>query len=100
MMKSGRLPGSNSAIGAESAITVKFAVETYLKAVIAERGQAERALSERAERHDALSATLYGARSARERLALRAEQAAAAGERLAGRIERGAAELAELAENF
>jgi integrase len=32
MMKSGRLPGSNSAIGAESSVTVKFAVETYLKA--------------------------------------------------------------------
>ncbi len=72
------------------------AVEASLQAVIAERGEAERALSERAERHDALSATLYGARSARERLTLRGEQAAAAGERLAGRIERDAAELAEL----
>ena len=32
MMKSGKLPNSDSAFAAESAITVKFAVETYLKA--------------------------------------------------------------------
>ncbi|HEY7836721.1 MAG TPA: AAA family ATPase [Solirubrobacteraceae bacterium] len=72
-------------------------VEASLQQVIAERGEAERTLSERGERHDALSARLYGARSARDRLAMRGEQAAAAAERLAGRIERASAELAELA---
>ncbi len=81
---------------AAKARSERDAVETSLQAVIAERGEAERALSERARRHDALSATLYGARSARERLGLRGEQAAAAGERLTGRIERDAAELAAM----
>ena len=72
------------------------AVEASLQGVIAERGEAERALSERAERHDALSSRLYAARSAHDRLAMRGEQAASAGERLAGRLERDAAELAAI----
>ncbi|HWD10629.1 MAG TPA: hypothetical protein VG366_02215, partial [Solirubrobacteraceae bacterium] len=60
------------------------------------RGGAERALSERAERHDALARRLYEARSARERLGLRAEQALAAGQALARRVERAERQLAEL----
>src|SRR6185437_1065057 len=81
---------------AAEARSERDAVEASLQAVIAERGEAERALSERAERHDALSSRLYGARSARERLTMRGEQAAAAAERLAARIERDAAELAAI----
>src|SRR5947209_13677023 len=73
---------------AAKARSERDAVEASLQAVIAERGEAERALSERAERHDALSAKLYGARSARERLTMRGEQATAAAALLAGRIER------------
>src|SRR6185437_3225155 len=48
---------------AAEARSERDAVEASLQAVIAERGEAERALSERAERRDALSARLYGARS-------------------------------------
>jgi chromosome segregation protein len=57
------------------------------------RGAAERALSERAERHDALSRRVYEARSARERLTLRSEQVAASAHALARRIERAEQEL-------
>jgi chromosome segregation protein len=81
---------------AAAARAERDAVEATLQAVIAERGEAERALSERAERHDALSARLYGARSASERLSLRGEQAAAGAQRLAARVERASAELAEI----
>ena len=72
-------------------------LEGSLEQVVGRRGEAERALSERAERHDALSGRLYDARSARDRLALRAEQVGADAERLVRRIERVEAELAELA---
>ncbi len=71
-------------------------IEAGLQAVITARGEAERALSERAARHDALSRRVYEARSASERLGLRAEQVAADGERLARRIERAEVELTEL----
>src|SRR6202789_2164110 len=52
-------------------------IEERLQAVIARRGEAERALAERSERHDALARRVYEARSARERLGLRGEQAGA-----------------------
>jgi chromosome segregation protein len=71
-------------------------IEAGLQEVVGLRGEAERALSERAERHDALARRVYEARSAVERLGLRAEQVGADGERLARRIERAEAELAEL----
>jgi len=71
-------------------------VEHRLHATIERRGAAERALAERAERHDALSRLSYDTRSARERLALRAEQVAATAGTLTRRIERVELELQAL----
>ncbi|HEY5045514.1 MAG TPA: AAA family ATPase [Solirubrobacteraceae bacterium] len=71
-------------------------IEARLQAVVQRRGKAERALAERAERHDALARRVYDARSARERLGLRAEQAGASGLALARRIERVEVELAQM----
>ncbi len=71
-------------------------IEAKLQETVDRRGRAERALSERAERHDELSRLLYGGRSAHERLGLRGEQVAAGTQTLARRIERLQAELAEL----
>ena len=62
--------------------------------MVERRGLAERALGERTERHDALARSAYDARSARERLQLRAEQVAGSAEALARRIERVERELA------
>ncbi|HEY0515532.1 MAG TPA: hypothetical protein VGD00_00305, partial [Solirubrobacteraceae bacterium] len=77
--------------------TGRATIESRLQEVVDRRGEAERALSERAERHDALAGRVYAARSARERLQLRAEQVAAAAERLQRRITAAEAELRELA---
>jgi chromosome segregation ATPase len=52
-------------------------IEAELQAVAARRAEAERALSERSEQHDALARRAYAARSARERLQMRREQAEA-----------------------
>jgi chromosome segregation protein len=71
-------------------------IEAKLQQTVERRGRAERALSERAERHDELSRLLYAGRSAHERLGLRGEQVAAGAQTLARRIERLQAELAEL----
>ncbi len=71
-------------------------VESELQATIDRRGAAERALAERAERHDALARGVYDARSARERLQLRAEQVVAAAQGLSRRIARTELELREL----
>jgi chromosome segregation protein len=71
-------------------------IETRLQAVVQRRGTAERALSERAERHDALAKRVYEARSARERLGLREEQAGASAQALARRIDRVELELSTL----
>jgi chromosome segregation protein len=71
-------------------------IESKLQATIERRGQAERALSERAERHDALSRRVYEGRSAHERLGLRREQVSAGAQTLARRIERFEQELAGL----
>ncbi len=76
----------------------RAAVESRLQGVVARRGEAERALTERSERHDALARRVYDARSARDRVGLRGEQAGAAGQALARRIERVEAELAALSE--
>jgi chromosome segregation protein len=73
-------------------------IEERLQAVIARRGEAERALGERAERHDALARRVYEARSARERLGLREEQAGASAQALKRRIERIELELGTLSE--
>ncbi len=55
-------------------------IEAGLQETSTGAASAERALAERADRHDALSRRVYEARSARERLGLRAEQAGAAAE--------------------
>src|SRR5207253_10327564 len=69
-------------------------VEAQLQSTVTRRGLAERALGERTERHDALARSAYDARSARERLALRAEQVGTSGAARATPIERGEQELA------
>ncbi len=71
-------------------------LDARLQAVIDRRGLAESALAERAERHDALARRVYDARSARERIALRAEQVGASAEGLAVRIARVGRELEAL----
>src|SRR5580704_3447823 len=84
----------------EQARVERAEIERRLQQTIERRGIAERALSERAERHDALAGLLYGARSAKERLGLRAEQVGAitqALERRGERIERGLQALAQTA---
>ncbi len=72
-------------------------VETELQAVIARRGEAESALAEQTERHDALARRAYEIRSARERLSLRGEQAQASALMLSERAARVRAELEALA---
>jgi chromosome segregation protein len=71
-------------------------IEGRLQETIDRRGRAERALGERAERHDALARRVYDARSARERLGLRAEQVQGSAQELATRLERVGLELAAL----
>jgi chromosome segregation protein len=88
--------------GAESLVKqardARGEIETRLAAVIERRGKAERALGERAERHDALARRVYDARSARERLGLRGEQAGASAQTLSRRIERVELELSALSQ--
>ena len=71
-------------------------VESRLQTVVERRAEAERALSERARRHDALARRLYDARSARERVGLRAEQVATSAQVIARRIEHLRADLEAL----
>jgi len=77
----------------------RAAVEARLQTVVSRRGESERALTERSERHDALARRVYDARSARDRVDLRGEQAGAIGQMLARRIERVASELDALSES-
>src|SRR3984893_6925546 len=72
--------------------------EARLQTVVDRRGRAERALTERADRHDALARRLYDARSARERVLLRGEQVSTSAGVLARRIARVEAELKALSE--
>ncbi len=78
--------------------TERAEIERTLQETIDQRGVAERALAERAERHDALSRGVYESRSARERLALRAEQVGANAQALSRRIERVEQELQSLSQ--
>jgi chromosome segregation protein len=82
----------------KEARTARAEIEERLQAVVQRRGTAERALSERTERHDALAKRVYEARSGRERLDLRAEQAGASAQALTRRIERVELELSALSE--
>jgi chromosome segregation protein len=88
------LEGAEALVG--EARVQRTEIEHKLQETIDRRGVAERALAERAERHDALSRLLYDGRSARERLALRAEQVGASTQTLARRIERVELELQAL----
>jgi chromosome segregation protein len=80
----------------KQARTARTEIEARLQAVVQRRGKAERALAERAERHDALARRVYDARSARERLGLREEQTGASAQALARRIERVERDLSEI----
>ncbi|HXW59072.1 MAG TPA: AAA family ATPase [Solirubrobacteraceae bacterium] len=75
----------------------RASVEARLDEVIARRGRAERSLTERSERHDAIASRLYAARSARDRVALRGEQTLTSAQLLARRIERAQGQLGTLA---
>jgi chromosome segregation protein len=71
-------------------------IESELQGIVARRGQAETALAQRTERHDALSRRAYEIRSARERLQLRGEQAQASAVTLSERASRIEIELGAL----
>ncbi len=71
-------------------------IQARLEAVMARRAQAEQALAQRASQRDALSRRVYGARSAHERLQMRAEQVAKTSEAIAARIEQTTGELQAL----
>jgi chromosome segregation protein len=87
--------------GAEGAVaqarSARSEIESELQQTIDRRGAAERALSERAERHDLLSRRVYEGRSGRERLALRGEQVGSGVQALERRIARLELELRGLA---
>ena len=89
--------------GAESRVAAareaRTAIESRLQTVVGRRTTAEGALTERSERHDALARRVYDARSARDRVGLRGEQAGASGQALARRIERVEAELDALSDS-
>ncbi|HEY2142433.1 MAG TPA: AAA family ATPase [Solirubrobacteraceae bacterium] len=84
-------------VGAEARVSearaARAEIEARLQAVVDRRGVAERALAERAERHDELARRAYDARSVHERLELRAEQVAASGTTVVRRAERVQLEL-------
>jgi chromosome segregation protein len=92
--RTGELQGAEA--GVADARAARARIEAELQQTIDARGTAERALAQRAERHDVLAGRLYAARSARERLMLRGEQAAAAVQSLQRRAERVQAELRSL----
>ncbi len=79
--------------GVQAARAAREQIESRLRTVVERRGRAESALAERTERHDALSKRVYEARSARERLQMRGEQAAATAATVAQRASRIEIEL-------
>jgi chromosome segregation protein len=84
--------------GVRAARAAREQIESSLRAVVERRGAAESALAERTERHDALSRRAYETRSARERLQVRGEQAAATAATVSQRASRIEIELAALEE--
>jgi chromosome segregation protein len=74
--------------GVRAARAAREQIESRLAEIVQRRSAAETAMSERSERHDALSARAYAARSARERLQLRGEQAQATAATLTTRAQR------------
>jgi chromosome segregation protein len=86
--------------GVQAARAAREQIESRLRAVVQRRGAAESALAERTERHDALARRVYEARSARERLQMRGEQAAATAATVAQRASRIEIELGALEHAF
>ena len=82
--------------GVQAARAAREQIESRLRAVVSRRAAAEQALAERTERHDAISKRAYEARSARERLQMRGEQAAATAASVAQRANRIEIELGAL----
>jgi chromosome segregation protein len=93
-----RIELAGAEVSVAEARTARAEIERTLQETIDQRGAAERALAERAERHDALSSGVYEARSARDRLTLRAEQVVASTQALSRRIERVEQELQGLSQ--
>ncbi|HVC83876.1 MAG TPA: AAA family ATPase [Solirubrobacteraceae bacterium] len=71
-------------------------IEREMELVAARREQAELALAQRSERHDAIARRAFAARSVRDRIAMRLEQARALSAAIAERAPRRDAELAVL----
>jgi chromosome segregation protein len=74
----------------------RTALEGEIEQVAARREQAEHALAQRSERHDAIAGRAFATRSARDRIAMRLEQARALAATLEARGQRRTAELEEL----
>jgi chromosome segregation protein len=87
---------SQAELGVQAARAARDQIESRLRAVVERRGQAERALAQRGERRDELAKRAYAARSARERLQMRGEQAAATAATLVQRANRIEIELGAL----
>ncbi|MEA2297286.1 MAG: chromosome segregation protein [Solirubrobacteraceae bacterium] len=81
---------------AAGARTARAGVEAELAEVAGRREAAELALAERSERHDEISRRAFAARSARDRVALRLDQAAGLAARLEERTTARAVELTAL----
>jgi chromosome segregation protein len=75
----------------------RAALETRIAAVAARREEAERALAQRSERHDAIAGRAFAARSARERVGMRLEQVRAHAAAIEARGRRRERELEALA---
>ncbi len=82
--------------GVRAARAAREQIESRLRTVVQRRAAAESALAERTERHDAISRRAYEARSARERLQMRGEQATATATTVAQRASRIEIELGAL----
>ncbi len=82
--------------GVRAARAAREQIESRLRAVVQRRAAAEGALAERTERHDAIARRAYESRSARERLQMRGEQAAATAATVARRASRIEIELGAL----
>jgi chromosome segregation protein len=93
-VRRGRLAASEAA--AASAREARAQLEREMEAMAARREQAEQALAQRSERHDAIAGRAFAARSARDRIAMRLEQARALAGTLAARAQQRDGELAAL----
>jgi chromosome segregation protein len=71
-------------------------IEREMELVAARREQAEQALAQRSERHDAIARRAFAARSVRDRVAMRLEQARALSATVTARAQRREVELATL----